>query len=269
VEVTKKVKKLYLLLAKKLRRKKYHIFLLGGIFFSWILISVSTYSYLFAKGKNSVAVLGAAVSKFGTIKDIALISPVAEVTVYPTNTPTPTLSPTTTPTPTPFPTQKPKPLPTKTPSPVVQNSQYTAQKINDVTWKVSNVSNDDKMASSQDIVNALNSYRGALGRSNLIVDGYLSSYAQERANLFAKNGGLDSHAGFQSFMSNGGFDKAGFNSLGENSAYLSGPMNGERIIKNIFGADSSHDGNQLSNWTHVGIGVNGVAVNVNFGKNKK
>ena len=70
-------------------------------------------------------------------------------------------------------------------------------------------------------------------------------------------------------MDNGGFDKAGFNSLGENSAYLSGPMNADKIVRSIFGADGSHDGNQLDNWTHVGVGVNGNAINVNFGKNKK
>jgi hypothetical protein len=70
-------------------------------------------------------------------------------------------------------------------------------------------------------------------------------------------------------MNNGGFDKSGFNGLGENSAYLSGPMNGDRIIHEIFGADPSHDGNQLEGWSHVGVGVKGNAVNVNFGKNRK
>lgn len=70
-------------------------------------------------------------------------------------------------------------------------------------------------------------------------------------------------------MDNGGFDITGFNSLGENSAMIGGPMSGDKIVKNIFGADESHDGNQLDNWTHVGVGVNGLAINVNFGKNKK
>jgi uncharacterized protein YkwD len=126
------------------------------------------------------------------------------------------------------------------------------------------------MASAQDIFNALNSYRMAHGVTTLSWNNSLASFAQERADLFAKNGALDSHAGFTDYMKNDGFSKAGFNSLGENSAYLSGSMNGERIIKDIFGADSAHDGNQLDpSWSDVGVGVNGVAVNLNFGKGKR
>lgn len=194
-----------------------------------------------------------------------LISPVA---LMPTQTPTP--APTITPTATPIPTATPTSSPTPTPKTPSNPSQYTAQKVNDVTWRVSNVSNDDKMASPQEIYNALNSYRTGHGLSSLSWDVALASYAQGRADLFSSNKSLDSHAGFNSFMNNDGFSKVGFNGLGENSAYLSGPMNGDHIIQNIFGADSSHDGNQLDpSWTNVGIGVSGVAVNVNFGKNKK
>lgn len=228
-------------------------------------------SYLLVKDVRGESVLGTQIAN--TKKNTTLISPVVEIRLIPTNTPVPTPDPTNIPTriktePT---LTESKPTPTKSEIPQGGNtSQYTAQKINDVTWKVSNLSNDDRMASPQELLNALNSYRGGHGIGNLSWDQKLGDYAQGRADLFSKNGSLDSHAGFTNFMNNGGFDISGFNSLGENSAYLSGPMNAERIVKSIFGADASHDGNQLDgSWTYVGIGVNGRAVNINFGKNKK
>ncbi len=222
---------------------------------------------------QSQKVLGTSISH---LKDeTALISPVIEIeithavpSVTPTNTPRKAESSP------PLPSvtvriKQPTPTPIPSPTKIFNESQYTAEKINDVTWKVHNLQNDDRMASAGDIINAINSYRGSKGLSNLSSDSKLMSYAQERADLFSKNGSLDSHAGFNSFMDNGGFEKAGFNSLGENSAYLSGPMNGDKIVRSLFGADESHDSNQLDNWTHIGVGVNGNAVNVNFGKDRK
>jgi len=159
-------------------------------------------------------------------------------------------------------------IPTSTPTiPQINSSQYTAEKIGDSTYKVSNVQNDTSMANVADIYNALNSYRGSRGVGNLSWDSALADLASSRVNAFAQNGGLDSHAGFNSFMNNGGFEKTGFNGLGENSAQLSGSMNGEKIIKEIFGADAPHDNNQLDpSWTHAGIAVDGNFVNVNFGR---
>lgn len=250
-----------LLVHERLHKKRYKTILFGSIAFSCIVITA---------GLTSTIISAHAIIK----KDVlgaATLSPTVTLTIEPSLTPTPT--PTSVPTPVPtvipkvhrFITPTPRPA---TPTPL-NKDQYTAQKINDVTWKVSDVSNDDHMASSWEIINALNSYRQSHGASTLSVDDKLMSYAQDRANLFAKNGSLDSHAGFRSFMDNGGFDITGFNSLGENSAMIGGPMSGDKIVKNIFGADESHDGNQLDNWTHVGVGVNGLAINVNFGKNKK
>lgn len=260
-----KAHKSYKLLATTLTNKKYNVFLLTSIAFSWVLISYSVY-YTVNVEPLSKGILGTQVA---SAKE-ALLTPVVEVTINATSTPTP-LPPTNTPVPTP--TTVAKKTPTRTPTvsePLPTNDpKYTAQKIGDTTWRVENVTNDSAMASAQDVVNALNSYRGEHGKANLTVDTALSSLAQERANLFATNGSLDSHVGFRSYMDNGGFDKSGFNSLGENSAMLSGPMNGDKIVRQIFGADSAHDGNQLDNWTHIGVGVNGNAINVNFGKNKR
>lgn len=278
---TRKAKKLFLLAQNSLQKKaelnyllvnKQKIALFGGIIFSWILISLSLTSY-FADSSTGGKVLGASVNRVQTEAKDALLSPIIEASTSPTKEPIKTPTPTQTPTPTPKPTL----IPTKTfaiaastPTPAPQNSsQYTAKQLNSNTWKVDGVSNDDNMATADEIVNALNSYRGEHGRGSLSVDSFLSSYAKQRADLFASNGGLDGHAGFESFMANDGFSKAGFNSLGENSAYISGPMNADKIIRQIFGADASHDGNQLDNWTHVGVGVNGNAINVNFGKGKR
>lgn len=265
----KKVQKLFLLAHDRLRRNKHKVFLFGSILFSWAVISLGLIGFFKHNSHNEI--LGITSSSIQSTR-ISLVSPLAETANTPTPTvthpPTPTLPPLTIP-------KKKKPLSitisptTKVRAQKNMDSQYTAEKINDVTWRVKDVVNDDRMATADEIVNALNSYRGNLGRSNLSVDGNLSAYASERANLFASNSSLDSHAGFRSYMDNGGFEKSGFNSLGENSAYASGPMEASKIIKNLFGADSSHDSNQLDNWTHVGVGVNGLAINVNFGKNKK
>ncbi len=262
-------KKLSKLLAKKLSEKGHRILLLTSIVFSLFIFSIS-----FVKiARNEVAqhILGENVSKIEAMTNTTLISPVVNIS-QPTETPTPTNTPTPTPPP-PTPTRKPIPKPTATPTVRTEgtnSSQYTAQKVNDVTWKVSNVQNDDKMANASEVFNALNSYRQQHGASVLSWDTKLADFAQGRADTFAKNGSLDSHAGFTNYMNNGGFDASGFNGLGENSAFISGPMSGDKIIRNIFGADPSHDGNQLDpSWTHVGVGVNGNAINVNFGKNKK
>ena len=257
-----KTRKFYkLLVHERLHRKRYKTVLFGSIAFSCVVLGIGLSSSLItAQAKITKDVLGA-----------ASISPTITIVIEPSFTPTPTPTSVPTPVPTAIPKKHkslaPKQSPT-TPTPF-NKEQYTAEKINDVTWKVTDVTNDDHMASAYEIINALNSYRQSHGASTLSTDDKLMSYAQERASLFARNGTLDSHAGFRSFMDNGGFDISGFNSLGENSAMIGGPMSGDKIIKNIFGADASHDGNQLDNWTHVGVGVNGLSVNINFGKNHK
>ena len=261
---------------KKIFREKYHAFLLSSITFSLILISLSVHSILAAEKVHKRKVLGINISN-SAYTNSSEKYPAVTISI-PTETPTP-FPPTpiesgqaATPTPTVTPTPKPKPTPTPTIAfkTTTNNSQYTAEKIGDSTWRVTNVQNDSQMASPQDIFNALNSYRGSRGVSILLWDDALTNFAQSRANTFAAQGSLDGHAGFRDFMNNDGFSKIGLNSLGENSAFLAGPMNGERIIKEIYGADSAHDGNQLdSSWQYIGVGINGNAVNINFGKNKR
>lgn len=188
----------------------------------------------------------------------------------PTNTPTPTYTPTPTPTNAPLPTPTPTTSAQTQPQNSSPNSQYTAEQIGETTFRIKNVKNDESMASAEDVLNALNSYRQSRGVGQLSWDSALADLSQSRVSTFASRGDLDSHAGFRDFMNNGGFAKAGFNGLGENSARLSGPMSGDRIIREIFGADAPHDTNQLNaEWTHAGAAISGNFVNINFGKGKR
>jgi len=249
--------------------RKRKLLLFSATLIVFILLIVCTSLFAFYGSTSEGRVLGTRTFRpYTRAKSTSIVSPIAKA--LPTSTP----SPTSTPTPSPTTTPTPKPLPTNTPTPTNTpaggTKNYSAEKISDTTYKVHNVANDSSMASPQDIFNALNSYRASHGVGGLSWDAKLADLASSRANIFASRGSLDGHAGFRDFMNNGGFDKAGFNGLGENSAFLSGPMNGERIIKEIFGADGDHDGNQLNGaWTHAAVGVNGNAINVNFGKNKQ
>lgn len=245
--------------------KKRKLFLFSSTLIVFVLLIASTSLFAFYGSTSEGRVLGTRTFRpYTRTKSTSIVSPIAK------SLPTPTPNPTDTPTPIPTNTPTPKPQPTATLTPTNTPKNYSAEKISDTTYKVHNVANDSSMASAQDIFNALNTYRAAHGVGGLSWDSKLADLASSRANTFASRGSLDGHAGFRDFMNNGGFDKAGFNGLGENSAFLSGPMNGDRIIREIFGADGDHDGNQLNGaWTHAAVGVNGNAINVNFGKNKQ
>lgn len=258
-------------------RKKLHLFLLSGLVLSSLFFSISVLSVLHIQASQGT-VLGqqTSVQTNSTVEkvDIKPTSnpiPTAILTLTPTLKPTKTLAPTARPLPTSVEqASTPTSTPTAAPTAATDQSQYTAEKIGDTTWRVKNVANDSSMASAQDLFNALNSYRQSRGVGTLAFDQGLTDLANSRVNTFASNGGLDQHAGFKDFMNNDGFSKVGFNGLGENAAHLAGPMSGDRIVKEIFGADGAHDGNQLDGaWTHAGIGINGNFVNVNFGKGKR
>lgn len=135
--------------------------------------------------------------------------------------------------------------------------------------KTSNGQSAEQEVSGNTFLKALNDYRNKHGKSALSWDGNLADYAQERAESYRNQGGLDHHAGFNDFIhSKDGFKKLGFNALGENSGY--GHTEGAvSIIENSYGQSSSHNENQLSeNWSHVGIGNSGTATNFIFGGRK-
>lgn len=123
--------------------------------------------------------------------------------------------------------------------------------------------------SPQSIVSALVSYRSKKGVGALATDPKLTSFARDRAQYFSLRGGMDSHAGFQDFINNqDGFSRLGFMSLGENSSY-GYSLSAVDLVEQAFAGHGPHDTNQLDpQWTHVGVGISGQAVDIVFGGKK-
>lgn len=175
------------------------------------------------------------------------------------------------------PTPPPLPLPTRviTPKPpkIVEDPNLpkewgVAKQVGEHTWTM-RVGQDLVMATPKEIMAALNDYRRRNGSAELMWDEKLVSYAQSRADFFISNKGLDSHKGFGEYLENqDGFNKLGFNAVGENSSY-GYTMTGTHLIEWIFAGDEPHDKNQLNkDWAYVGIGVNNNAVDIIFGTGK-
>lgn len=149
----------------------------------------------------------------------------------------------------------------------VDNSEEwgKAKQIGEHTWTMK-VGFDPEMATSGEILDALNSYRRLHGKNTLYWDDRLANYALSRAKYFTQIGNLDSHAGFAEFVkSEDNVRSLGFWALGENSSY-GYRLNGTHLIEWVFAGDKPHDDNQLSSdWTHVGVGVDGNQVDLIFG----
>lgn len=149
-----------------------------------------------------------------------------------------------------------------------QEQWGVAKKIGEHTYSIK-VGEDARMATAQEIVDALNVYRKTKGVGELVVDPKLAEYAQTRADFFKVQKTTDAHAGFSNYLDNeDGFNKLGFTKLGENS-YYGGPLFGVHLIEWVFGASPEHNANQLeSSWSYVGVGVNSTAVNLIFAGGK-
>lgn len=143
-----------------------------------------------------------------------------------------------------------------------------ATQIDEHTWTMK-ITADSTMASARDILDALNNYRQKKGKGTLSWDDKLAAYAEQRAQFFSTTHKLDGHAGFQAYVTDDGFTKLGFGSLGENSSY-GYKLVGVHIIEWIYAGDAPHDSNQLSSeWTHVGIGVSETSTDLIFGGQKR
>jgi uncharacterized protein YkwD len=119
------------------------------------------------------------------------------------------------------------------------------------------------------VFNVLNDYRAKNGSTPLVFDKNLQVFAQSRADMFASQGGMDNHTGFQSMLNENGFSALGFNALGENSSFGEWGSS-SNLIENIYASSSLHNTNQLNpEWTHVGIGISGTATNLVFGGKKR
>ncbi|MCS6956594.1 MAG: CAP domain-containing protein, partial [Patescibacteria group bacterium] len=142
-----------------------------------------------------------------------------------------------------------------------------AKQISEKTWTMK-VGFDQKMATPQEIFNALNVYRERHGRNSLQWDERLANFALERAKYFTQIGRLDEHKGFEEYVNNiDNLKKLGFWRVGENSSY-GYRLEGVHLIEWVFAGDEPHNNNQLDpEWTHVGIGVDGYQVDIIFGGN--
>ncbi len=178
------------------------------------------------------------------------------------------------------PTRAPEPIPKAEPTtaysvkikpnaqPTISEVWGVAKKVDDMTYTIK-VGEDERMATPQEILDALNQYRRVNGKSALTWDDKLAGYAQTRAQHFSTIAGTDKHAGFDDYLNNhNGFEALGYRRVGENS-YFGGKLNGVHMIEWVFAKSPGHDANQLDDgWTYVGIGVTNNAANLNFGGDK-
>lgn len=143
-----------------------------------------------------------------------------------------------------------------------------AKQIDENTWTMK-IGEDQKMATPNDVFDALNTYRRQKGVGSLTWDDKLAELAGKRAATFQSIQKLDGHAGFSEyFKDEQNLKNIGFWGVGENSSY-GFRLEGVHLIEWIFAGDKPHDDNQLDpSWTHVGIGVASTGVDVIFGKDK-
>lgn len=142
-----------------------------------------------------------------------------------------------------------------------------SKQVSDHTWTM-RVGEDAQMATSQEIFEALNTYRSVQGKNTLGWNSSLSEYAQSRADFFNKENKLDEHAGFNEYFNNPeNIKKTGFYRIGENSS-IGYRMTGVHLIEWVFASDAPHNDNQLNSaWTSVGIGVSRTGLDLIFGGN--
>lgn len=171
----------------------------------------------------------------------------------PSLTPTPTIISTSTPTPTKKPVIKSSSDPFAN-DPDLKNAQWgQSVQVSETGYKMK-VGFDPIMATPEETFKALNLYRYTKGKSNLTWDDRLAEYALERATYICKNGS-DAHAGFSEYVDKQeGYKTLGFYSLGENmSTHIK--LIGTHLIEWMYASDPAHDGNQLGDWSHVGVGI--------------
>lgn len=139
-----------------------------------------------------------------------------------------------------------------------------AKKIGTHTYTM-RLTPDSTMGTPQEILAALNAYRQLHGKGTLAWDDKLAGFANTRAEYFSQRGNLDSHAGFLEYLNNqDGFKKLGFANVGENSS-IGFTLQAVHLIEWVYAGDAEHNNNQLnSEWSYVGIGVNGNATDLVF-----
>ncbi|OGG19442.1 hypothetical protein A2721_02865 [Candidatus Gottesmanbacteria bacterium RIFCSPHIGHO2_01_FULL_47_48] len=164
-------------------------------------------------------------------------------------------------------------LPTKfTTSPAYQSPSQpktpwgSTEKIGDHLYRTY-VGQDEKMATPDEILQALNTYRQNHGQGTLHKDDKLCAFAQLRADEQARLGNLDSHAGFTKYFEDkNNWQELGITGAGENASQ-GYTLSGTHLIEWVFSADDEHRSNQLNpNWTLACATVSGSTVDIIFGK---
>lgn len=155
---------------------------------------------------------------------------------------------------TPTPTRVPKPVDPYANDPDLKDVPWgQAVQVSETGWRMK-VGMDERMGTPQETFQALNHYRYTKGKSQLTWDDRLARYALERATFICQNGS-DEHAGFNRYVNEEeGYKTLGFYWLGENmSTHFR--LEGVKLIEWMYAADPDHDGNQLGDWSHVGVGI--------------
>ena len=144
-----------------------------------------------------------------------------------------------------------------------------AQQVGEDTWTMK-VGMDARMATSKEVLEALNNYRVRRGSQKLTWDQKLADYAQSRADYLNSIQSTDNHEGFKNFVEKeDGYNKLGYDWLGENISY-GFQLEAVHVIEWMYAGDKPHDDNQVDNkWDHVGIGVKGTATSLVFATAKK
>lgn len=152
------------------------------------------------------------------------------------------------------PTRIPTPIDPYANDPDLKDAEWgKAVQVSETGYRMK-IAYDGVMTTPQETFQALNTYRNTKGKSTLTWDDRLARYALERATFVCKNGS-DGHAGFSEYVEKQeGYKTLGFYALGENmSTHMR--FTGTHLIEWMYAGDSAHDGNQLGDWSHVGIGI--------------
>lgn len=147
-------------------------------------------------------------------------------------------TPTTTSTPTPSPTITPKPtlIPTQTPTRIPLPTTFQVQAV--------------ESSGSQDLLGAVNAFRGKNGLGSLSSSSTLCSIAQSRVSENAALGQLDNHAGFEKYFKG----QVEFKSMGENLHWATYTETATEIIENGWANSPGHKENMLDSKWQYGCG---------------
>lgn len=183
---------------------------------------------------------------FGPKQEKAIISTKKPEIIAPSAIPTQVLTPT--------PTKIPKPVDPFANDPVLKDAAWgQAVQVSETGYRMK-IAFDKTMTTPDEAFQALNVYRSTKGKSTLQWNDNLAKYALERATYICKNGS-DGHIGFTDYVDKQeGYKTLGFYSLGENMSVNMRFM-GTHLIEWMYAGDAAHDGNQLGDWSHVGIGI--------------